>query len=93
MVGAAEPLADEGEHLGEFGGVGEIEVHQGSWHRVFLGWCSAGGRADGLLGVLLLAGVGEAIGDGAGLDDLPGGRQAVALATVVSAAASRFFSR
>jgi hypothetical protein len=37
VVGAAEPLADEGEHLGEFGGVGEIEVHLGSWHRVLLG--------------------------------------------------------
>ena len=50
-----EPLADEGEHLAEFGGVGEIEVHLGSWHRVLLGWCSAGGRAGGLLGVLLSA--------------------------------------
>src|SRR5215470_9790760 len=36
------------------------------------GGCSAGGHAGGLLGILLLAGVGEAVGDGSGLDDLPG---------------------
>src|SRR5271166_5168406 len=52
-------------------------LHLGSWHRVLLGWCSAGGRAGGLLGVLLLAGVGEAVGDGAGLDDLPSEGQPV----------------
>jgi hypothetical protein len=42
LIGPGKPLAEEGEHLGELGGLGEVEVHLGSRHRVLLGRCSVG---------------------------------------------------
>ena len=68
VVGAAEPVAEEVEHLAEFDGVDGVQPQVVSGHAWVSGWSGCGA---------LGAGVGQAVGVGACLEDVPGERQAV----------------